>query len=248
MPLLNKPLLRLAVAVHTDFVARRANGPLDLPIATWNRCSELVRQIRRAQLRGWHLATSELLSDLRHTIPSVQHELATVVQSLSRSAALERFVAATDIYHDLVALGDEFEDLSYDVRGRRLSVTTEPIVLEGVYLGPFEIQLQWARLARSDTTAYRILAKDPHPAESRDNVTHPHVMDEILCEGDGRHAIRQALAQDRLLDFFTLIAGILRTYNPESPSVELALWSGSTCSDCGAVVQEDESFSCQKMR
>src|SRR6185369_16757988 len=147
---------------------------------------------------------------------------------------------------DLVALRQEFEELDYDRRGRRLSVVTEPIVLAGVYLGPFEIRLQWAPVTRSDVPAYRVVAKDPHPAESRDNVTHPHVMDEVLCEGDGRHAVRQALSQGRLLDFFTLIAGILRTYNSESPFVELPLWHGSTCSDCGARVDEDDCYSCQK--
>ena len=119
-------------------------------------------------------------------------------------------------------------------------------MLEGVYLGPFEIQLQWARVTNGGEPAYRVIAKDPHPAESRENVTHPHVMDEILCEGDGKHGIRRALSEGRLLDFFTLVAGVLRTYNPESPFVELALWSGSSCSDCGALVDEDYSYSCHK--
>ena len=49
-------------------------------------------------------------------------------------------------------------------------------------------------------------------------------MDERLCEGDGRSAIRQALAQGRLLDFFMLVAGGLRTYNAESPFVALEIW------------------------
>ena len=186
-----------------------------------------------------------MTTDLRHAIPPVQYELAAIVQRLSSLHVLERFATANDIYQDLLALGEEFEELDVDVRARRLSVTTEPIVLDGVYLGPFEIRLQWARQSSSGAPTYRVLAKDPHPAESRENVTHPHVMDEVLCEGEGRHAIRQALAQGRLLDFFTLIVGVLRTYNPESPFVELALWSGSTCSDCGAVVDEDESYSCR---
>ena len=139
-------------------------------------------------------------------------------------------------------------ELDYDCRGRRLSVVTEPIVLAGVYLGPFEIRLQWARPTRGDMPAYRVIAKDPHPAEGRDNVTHPHVMDEILCEGEGRHAVRQALKQGRLLDFFTLVAGILRTYNPESPFVELVLWHGGSCSDCGAGVNEDSQLLMRKVR
>src|SRR4029078_3338290 len=99
----------------------------------------------------------------------------------------------------------------------RLSVITEAILLDGVYLGPFEIQLNWSRAPDSDRICYRVMAEDPHPAESRDNVTHPHVMDELLCEGDGKHAIRLALSEGRLLDFFTLVAGLLRTHQPESP-------------------------------
>ena len=150
MPLLNRPLVRVAVAMYADLVARRANGPLvDLPVATWDRCTELVRQIRRAQLRGWYLAANKLTTDLRHAIPPVQYELAAVVQKLSSSHALELLATANNIYQDLVALGEEFEELDYDVRARRLSVTTEPIVLDGVYLGPFEIRLQWARQSSS---------------------------------------------------------------------------------------------------
>jgi hypothetical protein len=217
-----------------------------MPQVYWQRSVDLVRQIRRARLRGWHLAAAELLKDLGYAIPSIQHELSTIADQLPRRAAVDRRATMHDIYQDLVAVRQEFEELDYDRRGRRLSVITEPIVLSGVYLGPFEIRLHWARPTRGDVPMYRVISKDPHPAESKDNVTHPHVMDEILCEGDGRHAVRQALKQGRLLDFFTLVAGILRTYNPESPFAELALWHGGSCSDCGAGVEEDHSYSCAK--
>jgi hypothetical protein len=53
MTSLKKPLVRLAVAIHADLAARRTNETLiELPVETWDRCTELVRQIRRAQLRG----------------------------------------------------------------------------------------------------------------------------------------------------------------------------------------------------
>ena len=44
------------------------------------------------------------------------------------------------------------------------------------------------------------------------------------------------------------LPAVLRTYNPESPFVELALWNGSSCSDCGAGVDEDHSYSCAEVR
>ena len=206
----------------------------------------LARQVRRARLRGWHLADNQLLQDLSYAIPSIQHELSTIAECVPRRAAVDRRATMHDIYHDLVALREEFEQLNYDRKGSWLSIVTEPIVLSGVYLGPFEIRLKWGQPTRGEMPVYRVIAQDPHPAESRENVTHPHVMDEILCEGDGRHAVRQALKQGRLLDFFLLVAGILRTYNPESPFVELALWHGGSCSDCGAGVDEDHSYACAK--
>lgn len=244
---INKSLLRLAVAIHSQLAAPHLTKPLiELPVGSWDRCSQLGRQIRRAQLRGWHLAASELLKDFGYKILSFEDELAVVRERLPRPTGTPSIATIRDIYQDLLALSQEFEELNFDCRAHRLAVVTEPIVLEGVYLGPFEVQLRWARHSSRNGSAYRVIAKDPHPAESRENVTHPHVMDEVLCEGDGRHAVQQALAQGRLLDFFTLIAGILRTYNSESPFVELALWRGCSCSDCGTLVDEDYSYSCHK--
>ena len=121
-------------------------------------------------------------------------------------------------------------------------MTTEPLELEGIYLGPFEIRLDWRRdenglpRDRQGSSSARV-ARKRHPSAR-----------------DGRHPVRRGrstrhppgLAQGRLLDFFTLVAGILRNYNPESPFVELALWYGQTCSDCGAVVSDDDCFICQK--
>src|SRR4051794_34587205 len=109
MPLPNKKLVRLAVAMYTDFITRRASGLLvELPVATWNSCTQLVRQIRRAQLRGWQLAAGELQNDLRHTIPSIQYELGAIIQSLPGSDASAGLVTASYIYQDLFALGEEF--------------------------------------------------------------------------------------------------------------------------------------------
>jgi hypothetical protein len=247
MPSINKPILRLALAIHAQLIAGEKNEPLvELPNDSWNRCSELVRQIRRAQLRGWHLAAHQLRSDLSYSMISVSDQLAPIREHLPRSTIVEPTMSASDLYRDLLALRETFEDMEFDLAARRLSVTTEAIELEGVYLGSFEIQLLWSRPLQGSPPAYRVLAKDPHPAQSRDNVTHPHVMDEVLCEGDGHRPIRKALAQGRLLDFFTLVHSVLRTYNSESPFVELALWSGSTCSDCGAVVDEEYSYSCHR--
>lgn len=247
MSAIDKRLLRLAVAIRAELASHRGRDRLiELPVRSWQRCVDFMRQIRRAELRGWHLAAAELATDLRLTISSVQNELAAVLKELPATTITETTAKTSDICADLVALKEEFEELNYDLRGRWLSVTTEPITLNGIYLGPFEIRLDWRRILGRDESTYRVIAKDPHPAECRDNVTHPHVCDEQLCEGHSRQVIRQALVQGRLLDFFTLVASGLRTYNEESPFVALEIWYGKTCADCGAVVDEDECHVCRK--
>ncbi len=238
------PLLRLAVAIHAQLTARRPTARLtELPASNLRRCEELVRQIRRTELRGWSLAGDVLRSDLRFIVRSLQTELGELAQQLAAAGAVTGITRMSDILEDLAALHSEFVDLTYDRRGHWLSVTTEPLVLEDRFLGPFEIRLDWTRLPSEPS--YRIIALEPHPAASREGVTHPHVLDEILCEGEGRVAIRQALAQGRLLDFYTLVAQLLRTYNRDSSFVELDRWDGVSCADCGASVDDEEGYACE---
>ena len=104
--------------------------------------------------------------------------------------------------------------MEIDFEEHEIAVTTEPITLEGIFLGPFEIRLDWERLGNS--LPYRIKALDPHPAAANEDVTHPHVQNEQLCEGDGRVGHPQRLREGRLGDFFLLVAQVLRTYGKGS--------------------------------
>ncbi|MFH1268857.1 MAG: hypothetical protein ABIK89_24285, partial [Planctomycetota bacterium] len=72
-----------------------------------------------------------------------------------------------------------------------------------------------------------------------------HVQANQLCEGEGRSAIRRALREGRLLDFFVLVRQILQTYNGANAYVSLASWSGVQCRDCGELVGEDDRDSCE---
>ena len=205
---------------------------------------DLLRQSQRAELRGWHLAAEKCRRELGYAVDSLKSEVTSLSAQLPPAVTTSPVASVSNVYADLLALEQNFDELEYDIRGRWLSVTTEPIALEGIYLGPFRIRLEWQRIGADQ--AYRVIAQDPHPCESRDNVTHPHVMDEHLCEGDSRQAIRQALRQGRLLDFFTLVANGLRSYNSDSPFVGLEIWYGASCADCGVVVDEDDCYVCQK--
>ena len=244
MSALQKPLLRLAVAIHSR-LARE--GQLRIPAWPYWKCEEgerIDRQLRRAERLGLHLAAAQLKVELRHATGTLGAELAELLNQLPLVPGHAPTATLNDVYQDLLALDEEFDALSYDIAEHSLSITTEPIQLEGVYLGPFEICLNWGQSAGD--VSYRVIALEPHPSAPRENVTHPHVMDEVLCEGHGRSAIRTALAQGRLYDFFTLVAGVLRTFNPESPFVALCEWYGHECSDCGTTMHEDERYVCAR--
>jgi hypothetical protein len=95
-------------------------------------------------------------------------------------------------------------------------------------------------------SSYRVLARDPHPASSNEDVTHPHVSGEQLCEGEGAAAITMSLHEGRLYDFFTLVTSILNTYNPDSAYVMLENWVSRSCDECGGAMSEDEVYTCQR--
>lgn len=214
--------------------------PQDLPWSAWQRLSEAVRLGAQADRRGWRHARDErwrqadgefdlLLSDLRALRQSLQ---------LCRRAKLPQLA---DLYAELVAAHDEFDGVAVD--DFEIYVTTEPITLEGVYLGPFEIRLNLARLGEQEP--YRIVAVDPHPAQSSSETTHPHVHCEKLCLGDGKAPVAAALAEGRLYDLFQLLRQILLTYGAGLAYVPLENWHGTPCGECDDTVDEDDVYLCR---
>ncbi len=243
----NERLLgRTAVAIHEQLLPRTSPGEyIELPIAAWQQCQVLHRKMRRSTQRGWQLAAERLQRDLRLAVGRLRDNLTELDRRLGPSNEESGRASINDIYADLVALHEEFEDVSVDRRKRAISVTTEAIELDGVYLGPFQIRLDWNDLSEGHPNNYRVIALDAHPAAANDSVTHPHVQDEAVCEGEGREPIRKALQQGRLLDFFMIVANLLRTYNSDGPFVSLADWHDVECADCGTMICEDERWTCE---
>ena len=122
-----------------------------------------------------------------------------------------------------MALKGEFTNLDIDIKAHEVAVTTDKITLEDVLLGEFEIRLKWDCIGRVQKP-YRVIARDPHPAAKNEDVTHPHVQDEHLCEGEGQTAIAAAIAEGRLYDFFLLVSQVLHTYGRGSAYVALDRW------------------------
>ncbi len=136
--------------------------------------------------------------------------------------------------------------IAFDSKEKCISVEIEPIELEGVLLGPFQIRLDLAKLPFLERKAvYKVIAREPNRPACNETVTHPHVRGDLLCEGDAASSINNALLDGRLCDFFLLVQSVLRTYNSDSPYVKLEYWEGVPCYDCGCVVDGDYRFQCQ---
>ena len=243
---IDRPLLRGAVALQVHLKADPCGKQqVVLPIDDWNACQTLVGKLERCRAGGWQLAARRLEEELREGVSELASRLQAVKDSLM-AADLERpRPAIVDIYRDLMALDDEFSDVYCDLTQQIVCATTEPIVLEGVHLGAFEIMLDWGRTP-GQVREYRVLAQDPNPPAKDASVTHPHVQDDMLCEGAGHGAIRRALNESRLLDFFQLVAGVLRTYNADSPYVTLDEWYGVECGECAATIPADDYWVCEQ--
>jgi len=139
---------------------------------------------------------------------------------------------------------EEFGCLIYDKKRNFVATVTEPITLKKVFLGEFEIRLMLKDLGECRLRdMYKVVAQNPHPAESDPAVTHPHVRAEILCAGHAESGIREALLSGRLCDFFLLVRSVLREYNAGSPHVSLDYWENSTfCFDCGSRIGGESNY------
>jgi hypothetical protein len=211
------------------------------------KCSESKkdsRQFNAAVDRDWQMSASKIalrvkrnLSDLSLHLDQFKSLVASDDISLPKPG---------DLIADMLQVEQEYGQINFDLKANTISVITEPIVLDEMSFGPFEIQLLLNQIKKLATDSpYKLIALNPNPAGSDCDVTHPHVSHEKLCEGDGFIPIRKAIQQGRLCDFFTIIVQILQTYNPGSPYVSLEDWEGVSCYDCGYTIAGDDCYYCE---
>ena len=205
------------------------------------RLQAVRRKLAKCEARDWWAAGRRLFPQ----VGFVGRDIPYYVQEGQRAvdACNTQVPSSADLYRDLLQVEDEFDELRYYPKSEVLAVSTDPIELEDVFLGRFEIQLRLPGLTDLHCgDVYRIGALDPHPAASNESVTHPHVSDQRLCPGDAGAAIDTALATGRICDFFLLVRSVLTHYNPGSPYVSLENWGGVGCYDCGYIT-DPESLS-----
>ena len=214
-------------------------------------CQKIERILKDAHLyesaiqQNWQVAAKKVQTRTCRNIGDLNYEIQTLKSHLDQNVG--KLPLVSDVLAELIQLEDEYGQLRYNWKEKTLSVITDAIVLDDVPLGSFEVRLFLDRISRlGKDSPYRIIALEPNPAGSNDEVTHPHVSNELLCEGDGHLLIRKALEQSRLCDFFSMVIGILNTYNPDSPYVALSDWDGYSCYDCGYTMNRDDSYLCEQ--
>lgn len=212
--------------------------------ATLSQLEMTRRKLAKATPRRYVGAANRLRSRTVNLIADLQHQVET-----TRRMSSEPILGAprlSDIVSELDQVAGDFGDWRFDANDDSICVTTDPIELEGLYLGPFEIRLIICAMTElRSRPPFTAVALDPHPACGADHVTHPHVSDNRVCLGDAVSAAASALESGRIGDFFLIVRSVLTHYNPDSPYVSIENWEGEQCADCGAGVCEDDRYYCE---
>ena len=210
------------------------------------RFGRLARQMTRAHEFNWHAAAARRLEQVLYTCDQLRLDLGNLPRFTDtvRSPFLPTL---RELWDDLDQLEEEFAGWKFDLTTASLSAVTEAIELEDVDLGRFLIRLDLRELPwLDDRRPYRVIALDARPADGHDDVVHPHVTGQQLCEGEASSAIRSCLESGRLTDFFLVVRSVLRTYNRSSAYVQLDEWTSPSCPECGS--RMPESSSCEQCR
>lgn len=235
---------RAAVEILESLQGVPVTKPLTVLDESYQQCVRWRRRLELATARNWQAAARDSADRLRGALDLLQMRTRHAIDDLARLTKPRLEPTATSVYRDIEGLRGEFESVTIDRTKQHLTVQTSDISLGYVELGRFEICLNWKYIKES--SPYDVLAVEPNCPSSNDSVTHPHVQDDSLCEGEGADAIRRALDEGRVYDFFCVVDHVLRNYNPGSAYVQIEDWNGASCKACGDTVDRDEVVGCSK--
>jgi hypothetical protein len=243
-------LLKLAVVILASVRSTATQQLCDLRSeihdlrSACQRIEPLQRLLGICQEKQWNVAGRSIQDRIAYEtgdLTTAAAKVAGLCKAHSDTAPAAPQTTLRDVVGELSQLDEEFDGYEYDAKAKTLTVKTDSITLEDVHLGPFAIELDLTVTAGSRHLRYSVKALDPNPAGSNDSVTHPHVRDEALCEGEATIPIKAALESGRVCDFFVLVRSVLQNYNPGSTHVALDSWNGTSCHDCG-YVSDDTSY------
>jgi hypothetical protein len=243
MPAFNRTLWRLAGKLAKRLVLQpQPILNLDFLPDSFANLQCLASRIEDLVGRGWPAALQASVMQLRTRLARNCRHLGEVAETLNSPLTID-LPTQQVLYEELLALPNEFEDVVYDLRAETIEVKTAPITLEEIELGSFRIVISGKDIV---TGLFEVIAVTPNPAVRRPDVTHPHVFNQRLCEGDATVPLQNALWDGRLGDFFQIVQQTLRTYNSSSPYASLSDWTGTNCRICDHSMRDDESYACER--
>ncbi|MHC4521078.1 MAG: hypothetical protein ACYTAS_20995, partial [Planctomycetota bacterium] len=173
---------------------------LSLFAGTMQKLIRASRRLATALSRDWFSAAEHSCKSVSKQLGEIPFLVSNIQSLLDRRR--REVPNLSGIAAELWALQQEFDDVEFNGEEKALCVVTDPITLEDIYLGRFRIALYLHSLRELyQRVPYFVMAIDPHPAATDDAVTHPHVSNDVVCEGDGAAAIKAALEVGRLVDF-----------------------------------------------
>lgn len=242
--------IRLANDIQDHLVASnqqqslRWADSLRYPVEQLQQLARIRHKLGLCQARQYHAAAGHLRTRLVRLLPDLIGEIESLQQLDKRRPVA--VPSLRELVAEIQQIQQEFDSYDYNRKTRVLSVTTDPIELEGIALGPFRINLHLASLASlANRDVYDIEALEPNPAATDSGITHPHVSHGRLCEGDASAPIRSALQEGRICEFLLLVRSVLQTYNGHSPYVPLNNWESQPCHDCGYHMHDDNRYYCE---
>ena len=179
------------------------------------RAIQLKQRWSLTKTRQWRVAEAKAREDYQRQLRNLREHIESELSNQPKPNTWT--VNEAELFRDLLVLSEEIGQATFDKKEKRLAVVTKDILLERIQFGAFRIELYLDSLS-SDRPYYEVIALDPNRSSSNDDVTHPHVQDNRLCEGDAQPAIKLALRQGRLLDFFQIVEQVLGTYNSSAPT------------------------------
>lgn len=190
---------------------------LELQRAYVEACSAFA-QAERARLEAELNARKEQLqrlSDELRRASRALHQARARLRAAEALLATERSRLEHD-FEELLALPGVRE---VEVHGTRITVLTEPIVLEhqGVRyrIGDFALELDLER---------GITVRNLHNTGSRSHWDHPHVQGGLPCLGNLRDGLEKLLGACQLVPLVSMLLQFLETYTPDTAYCSIDLW------------------------
>ncbi|QDT21398.1 hypothetical protein HG66A1_31990 [Gimesia chilikensis] len=233
--------IRAAARVREQYQSQATAFPIvkSPPVDHWTRIMRLSRLLTKAQQHHYPAAFERCLEQYKDNVSRLIHELNMYHRELVALKRPKGLPSLSELTAELCALPDEFDETRIEWSEQEIVVRTPEVVLSQVNLGEFEIRLRWSEIGAPQP--YRVISLSQ---TGSDDIHHPHVQGDMLCEGEGKILLSYTLAEGRLGDFFLLVQQILRTYNPASAYVPLENWWNSSCADCDDSMSEEESRPC----